>query len=221
MENNINSLHIEFYGLPGSGKSTISHELSLYLRKKGYKVEEPSYTIDNKDKKVMRYLKKMFYAVLLMIVDYRQYRFLKRLLKENSYKGIKNTKQLFNIAYKEYIYLHPKAQTIYVWDQGMLQSSISLSTYSDVSVIDNCKFLIQNYTIKPIYIKTSKEEIYRRLKTREKHGSRLEKTIGVEQDELFQTIDSCCEKIKLKDTIIISNSDINTGVETIIEKLNI
>ena len=38
---------IEFYGLPGSGKSTLSHIVAERLRSEGYAVEEPSYDIDH------------------------------------------------------------------------------------------------------------------------------------------------------------------------------
>ena len=221
MENNIGVLHIEFFGLPGSGKSTISHELSICLREKGYKVEEPSYIIDNRSNKIVRYSKKIFYAVKLLIINHKQYFLLKKLLKKNGYVGLNNTKQLFNIAYKKYMYLHPKKHRIYVWDQGILQSSISLSTYSNVNVIDNCNSLTHDCNMESIYITTSKEEIYRRLESREKHGSSLEKTLGVEQEKLFKTIDSCCKRLKTKKTIMVENNNIDNSVKSIINKLNI
>ena len=38
---------LDFFGLPGCGKSTVSHQLAEMLRKKGYKVYEPSYDTDH------------------------------------------------------------------------------------------------------------------------------------------------------------------------------
>ena len=49
MENNIkeNGLVLDFFGIPGCGKSTVSHLLAEELRKKGTIISEPSYDTDH------------------------------------------------------------------------------------------------------------------------------------------------------------------------------
>ena len=55
---------LEFFGMPGSGKSTVSHLLAERLRGNGYTVIEPSWLIDNKKSKVKRLCKKMLLAII-------------------------------------------------------------------------------------------------------------------------------------------------------------
>ena len=59
MENNIDVYCIDFYGLPGSGKSTISHLLADKLRGE-VDVIEPSFHIDHDYSVIERIIKKKY-----------------------------------------------------------------------------------------------------------------------------------------------------------------
>ena len=86
MENNINkTIHIEFYGLPGCGKSTISHALALYLKENNFCVEEPTYELDHCNNKIIRRIKKILQYILFYFTENKLYRKLKSSIKENEY----------------------------------------------------------------------------------------------------------------------------------------
>ena len=53
---------VEFFGVPGAGKSTIAHRLGQRLTADGYSVTEPTYTLVHDRTHTRRYLAKMGYA---------------------------------------------------------------------------------------------------------------------------------------------------------------
>ena len=84
-------IHIEFFGLPGCGKSTISHQVAERLRAKGYKVYEPTYYSDHNLKPVCRKLRKLLATMYYSISHHKEYLSLIRLAKENGYTGFKDS----------------------------------------------------------------------------------------------------------------------------------
>ncbi|AGB38812.1 AAA family ATPase [Natronococcus occultus] len=57
-----NGVVVEFFGVPGAGKSTIAHRLGRRLAADGYPVTEPTYTLVHDRTRMRRYLAKMGYA---------------------------------------------------------------------------------------------------------------------------------------------------------------
>ncbi len=68
---------IDFFGLPGCGKSTVSHMLAEELRKQGKVVSEPSYDTDHKLSQVKRKTNKIIsfstYAVSHPVKTWKLY----------------------------------------------------------------------------------------------------------------------------------------------------
>lgn len=57
-----NGLIVEFLGLPGVGKSTLSHRVAGILRQKGIPVYEPTYVLVYRFRKYKRILRKMLFV---------------------------------------------------------------------------------------------------------------------------------------------------------------
>ena len=127
MENNIETLHIEFYGLPGSGKSTISHELGNYLIEKDYKIVEKTHEMSHSMNQKIRICKKIIESIAYALIHPKRTKSIYKQVKKNNYKKAEKVIQIINILPKMLTYTHPKKNTIYLWDEGLIQSALSLS----------------------------------------------------------------------------------------------
>ncbi len=201
MENNLRNeaIHIEFYGLPGSGKSTISHIIAENLKNKGIVIVEPSYDFLYKISKIHRLIKKIVYMMVLLVINPGSFVKLRKLVSKNGYKGINLYKQVANIAYKIVMYKFPKKNCIYFWDEGLVQSAISLSMFNSVNSQDNLTQLIsivkKNVNIKKILLIVDNETAKKRLELREGKHSRVERMGNVEVEKILNKIDLCINEI--------------------------
>ena len=209
------AINIEFYGLPGSGKSTISHELANKLRNQGYNVLEPSYKIDNQNI-IIRKIIKIYYYIKMFIFENDKYKKIKKITTKSGYKGIEVFRQISNISPKIILYRKQYKNSIYIWDEGLVQSAISLS-FINKKNIENNKSLYKmiNTNIKKIYIKAKISDSINRMKYRDKHDSRIEK---INDDKLknMENINYCISKIE--SDISIEN-DSTTNINKIVDKL--
>ena len=64
--------YVEFWGLPGSGKSYYSHKVADKLRKEGYKIKEPSWMLDHTYGKYHRAIKKFCMACFFTLCHRRE-----------------------------------------------------------------------------------------------------------------------------------------------------
>jgi deoxyadenosine/deoxycytidine kinase len=176
-----NPRFIEFMGLPGSGKTTLSHRAAEILREKGTTVLEPTYLINNEMRTIQRYLIKSWYSIklawlrpawaldwLLFIVQSRQ-------------KTLQNfVLMIVNCFFILEIYRHhSRSNDICFLDQGICQALLSLSYYSKRDNFMERKFItamdfFSTLGFRVIYIDTGVDTIVPRLKERYKKQSRLE-----------------------------------------------
>lgn len=210
------SMNIEFYGLPGSGKSTISHLVAEVLKKQNINVIEPSYDMDN-NSKIIRIIKKMYKTIILYIFHHEDYRMLDSVIKSSNYHNKDILKQMSNIAYKYLYYLKEKKDNIvYIWDEGLVQSAISVSSLNVKIINNNLKKMTSNFNnILNIYIKVDKKVAFDRMKKRLKHESRVEQLSYEQKDDFINNIKYCCENIEYD--IIIDNSNKEIKVDEIIK----
>ena len=213
MENNIinEAIHIEFYGLPGCGKSTISHKVAEQLRYGGFNIIEPSYDILYGNSKFVRLLKKIMYSLMLFFKNKKIYKILKELVEKNEYKGLEIYRQLANLAYKIYIYNYSQ-KAIYIWDEGIVQSAISLSSFNNIDPINNYKRLIkmvnnEKTTIKLIRIDVPIELSIKRLNERENKHSRVEKVSKEYASKILNRVEKCVYKFDIKDGLYTDKRD--------------
>lgn len=192
-------IHIEFFGLPGCGKSTISHLVAEKLRDKGYRVYEPTYYSDHNLKPVCRKLHKLLATLYYSISHHKEYLALIRLAKQNGYTGFKDSlKQIVNIVTKVKHYQNNES-AVYFWDEGLCQSAISLAMNSSVDAREVERELItiagQRKIVK-VYLKTDIETALMRMAGRSSNDSRVEQESDAnKKHEIMRRFEDCCERI--------------------------
>lgn len=211
MENDINKpLHLEFIGLPGCGKSTISHRLSVNLRKIGYNVAEPSFDMDHQSFASIRKLSKLVFLAYYYCTEHHQYKLIAKLVKSNGYKGSAALIQIVNIAQKLVAYRRHKGADYVVWDQGIPQAAISLSSYGLRKVLDNesdiFAMLPERPSVQKVYVYCDSETALKRMSGRSTNDSRVEKMVTLESKlSALSKIESDCEDL-FDDSGILLNS---------------
>lgn len=116
---------IEFCGLPGSGKSTVSHLVADELRKKGFSVNEATYKVDHCYSRLARKCYKLAVLGLFSVFHPKKLLDLMQILIQNGLKKKEILKELVIITYKIWAYNHSKSDYV-IFDEGLYQSSISL-----------------------------------------------------------------------------------------------
>lgn len=170
------TLFLEFYGLPGCGKSTVSHMVAAELRKQGKNVSEPTFDMDHKSSGKVRKVKKLLKLFRYAVAHPKKYKALKTLVSKNGYGGSGGLSQCANITQKLLAYEHEKADVV-IFDEGLTQSSISLSQ-GRMNAAENEKELFAlcpKRNVKKIYVNVSPEVALKRMEGRNQHDSRIEK----------------------------------------------
>ncbi len=214
-----NTVFLEFYGLPGSGKSTISHLVAEELRKQGKKVIEPTYDTDHRYspsvRKGIKLLKLIRYALLCP----NKYRALSKVIIANGYTGTDVLSQAANIAPKLWEYDHARTDYV-VFDEGLTQSAISLvinegsSSENEKALYNLCK----QRTVRKLYIKVSPETANMRMAARDKHDSRIEKMKDeIERENALREIETRCNAIS--SGLLIEEESIQSAVNCIIRQI--
>ena len=182
------TIFVEFYGLPGSGKSTVSHQLAKRLRDNGFKVAEPSYEIDHK-MSFLRKIRKFILGIYYYIYYRSLYNAVKEIVKNNGYKGTGAFTQTVNIMQKVATYRKCETTQFVIWDQGIVQAAISLSLIGKGKAGCNLRKLL---VLLPPLVKTHNvlidiDEILalQRMSMRSSNDSRIEKTKDEEQKKLL------------------------------------
>lgn len=193
------TVFLEFYGLPGSGKSTISHAVAGELRKRGNIVIEPTYELIHRRPRYMRMCIKLLQMVEYALLHPKKYITLIKLVRRNGYFRIIDVfAHISNIIQKIWVYNKSDADYI-IFDQGITQSAISLSQENHISSLYNEKQLYglcRSRDVKKIYIVVSIQEAIRRMSYRDKHGSRIEKITDIEKKKtIMKLVERQCEII--------------------------
>ncbi len=210
---------IEFYGLPASGKSTISHLLSNELRKRSKTVAEPTFYLDHTCSKSVRRIKKTVGFLKFVLRYVNKGRDLMNFLKSKGYTGSSKLHHAINISHKLWVYYHPKTDYV-VFDEGLVQSAISI-TNDEKCTFENMMHLFnlcpQREVVK-IYLKVDEELALCRMQNREKHDSRIEKIDDpIEKDNVTRMFAKKCNSIPFE--TVIDNKSMEESVEVILRYL--
>ena len=171
---------IEFFGLPGSGKSTISHRIAEDLRKKGVAVYEPTYSMDHGKIRSARSVKKFLCYLSSSVCKGKLIKKIKKIVSENGYSGADAFKHVVNIAYKIRAINGLRSKDGFVFfDEGLVQSAVSLAINEKKSVNENVKELFaiagKDYSPEIVFIRTSERVALSRAAERRGNFSRVEK----------------------------------------------
>ena len=173
------SSHIEFIGLPGAGKSTVSELLCQKLEERGVAVIRASSETGDSINPIVRKMKKLKRSVLYSISHLNQTKSISRIVKENGYKGLSKIRHINNLIQK-YYYYDNNNHYVYVWDQGIIQAAISLSVSGNHSTNDILSqldsIMLEKSTRICIYIKEPIETVLDRMDHRKTNNSIIEKT---------------------------------------------
>ena len=207
MENNLKGINIEFYGIPGCGKSVISHKLAQILKKEGFQVFEPTYNIVHEKSAFYRKIWKIFASLKLIFINYKSVTSIKSILRNNNLKFKNYVSQVINILPKVNIYLNQKSY-INIWDEGLVQSSISLSNAkSSKENFYNIKENLENIKIIAIYVNVDFNIAIDRMKNRKIHGSRIEKEDDyAKKIEMLNDFKLKCDSIENKILIKVDST---------------
>lgn len=198
-------IHIEFYGLPGCGKSTVSHCVAEKLRAEGYKVFEPSYKIDHELNPIVRRITKLMFTIRFAILYHKDFVSIKTMIRKNGYtKKCEMIGQLVNIAPKYYKYENSE-KAIYIWDEGLIQSAISLVFKNHYSAIDECITTFQKkFDMVSIYLYIDIQTALERMNNRSTNDSRVEKESDIgAKNRMMICYENIIKKIKLDNGIMI------------------
>lgn len=173
---------IEFFGAPGSGKTTISKKLTSLIKNDTIL---PSNVFLKKIFKFFLFIK---YIILHPSVI-KIYNIIK---KSEQASKIEVFKLFFNHIYIISLYNEIPKNRLVIVDQGLVQSLWSILLKADNKIIDY-ESLLPNITNEIIYVfvKAEKDTISCRLKKREGKNSRIEQDYSLLNDsnlELFEKL---------------------------------
>lgn len=224
------TIFIEFYGLPGSGKSTLSHIVAERLRSEGYAVEEPSYDIDHQHPLPKKF-KKFAIGGYWLVFRHRQYRRISEIVKQNGYKGLTAFTMTVNVIQKMRIYNSRKHAEIVIIDQGLIQACVSLSTNGDISTKENYEKLLclmpNAAAASRIYIDVDDETAIDRMSKRATNDSRVEKL--KDHNSKMEMLGRIRKEIKSvreqsvgneKELVIISSNELKGDADALYEAIN-
>jgi len=179
MEDTISKpLFVEFYGLPGCGKSTVSHMVSERLSKEGYVVAEPSYEIDHLSS-IIRKFKKLLLGINYSFFKQKLYKEVSEIVSKNGYFGTNKFLQTLNIIQKILEYNKKQSKDVIFWDQGLVQAALSLSTQGNIASSDNLNqlycLLDKSVRVLNVLIDVDENIALKRMLIRPSNNSRVEK----------------------------------------------
>ena len=205
---------VEFYGLPGSGKSTVTEPIVKKLREKGFRVltyTDFNSSYNNSFGLVLKNLNLSFLLLQLILREKME------INKERAscIKAILRTNEFYKSSYDaDYI----------IMEQGLLQIVISL--YYDHEIHETETLSKIYHTIRkellPAVTEIDSEEAFKRMLTRETKPGRLDRLEGEKQKKIYQIYKDNIRKFEnvFTDFIKIDTSiDPQTNAETILKKI--
>lgn len=227
MEVYLKCIILDFYGIPGCGKSSVSHLIADYLRTKGKKVAEPSYDMDHLLNSIYRRQKKLKLALKYYFSNPKGSKHIFMIIKLCGYcKFLDVLSNYVNISYKIQFYnIYHGLYDFIVFDEGMSQSAISLSMNSPNLVKKVCGYLNQLSGFEMVYrfyIEIPVETALKRINSRLIHNSRVEQVKGkINQIEMLNKFDMCFRNSGLQHFKVNGEMNIDDEVEEIARILHI
>ena len=180
MAKSLKTVVLDFYGLPGSGKTTLSHEIAERLTYSSRIVAEPSYDYDHNLNPICRKLKKLFDSICFGITHFKRFATIVSIVNNYSVLGTGCFSDIINITTKiAMISRYQKKSDYIVFDEGIAQAAISLVINNPEKAgnafQDICKLLDTPYYIKLVQVECKRDIALDRVLKRKSKDTRVEK----------------------------------------------
>lgn len=202
MEHAVKSVIFDYYGLPGAGKTTLSHQKAEEYRQKGLSVAEPSYGYDHSHGKLARKLAKVLHTFSYALRHPRRVRAVRRLVTDNGYAALgEQAKQTINIVIKLDAVERCTGKFSYIlFDEGPAQAAVSLSVNSAVPASENLAKILALLPTCPDYqtvlVSAEPKEALRRVEARASGDTRIERLPTREERlALMEKYKEACDSI--------------------------
>ncbi|WP_279122471.1 hypothetical protein [Holdemania filiformis] len=215
MGNDLKCVIIDFFGLPGCGKSTISHLLAGRINYRD--VFEPSYISDHywtaNKRKIVKAMRTLYVALRFNKVI----RGMISIIKANQIEDLHTLiSEVINISDKTYSILKKANSDCYImFDEGIAQAAISLSLNQKRSSLQNYNELLRviglrRENILLVYLDEEISTALVRMEKRTSNDSRVEKTNNIElKNSIMKGYLSGAEKLKSRTNIWLQKENEN------------
>ncbi|HKK83496.1 MAG TPA: hypothetical protein VJ958_04625 [Atribacterota bacterium] len=203
---------LDFFGMPGSGKSTISHELAEKLRKKGNIVEEPTWNLDMKYSKIKRRILKSWLSFSYSLRHFREIKNVFSLIGNCSTSKTDKIKMWVNLSYTMNVINRKSTADIRILDEGIAQAVLSLYMRSNSRTYEECFQILNRMAdkeVKYIYINTDIDKALQRLRSRTNGKSRVDKVTGAKKMKMLMKTYELCETLRYGAKIIDNNANLS------------
>lgn len=211
---------IDFYGLPGCGKSTLSHLASQKLRCEGLDVKEVSYDMDHGNTSLLRIWKKIVTTIKLLLCYPCSFWKVSKTLSLNGIFPLSKLyfKHIINLSYK--ICALKGNYEIILFDEGFCQAILSISVNND-GIRNDCygsliNAIVADSRIISVYVKTEPDTALARIRMRNDGQSRFDNlSDDVSKKELVK-IEKLCGS--LPQTIVVENNN-SENIEKLVAQI--
>lgn len=170
---------VEFFGIPGAGKSTISHRVSKELREDGRIVSEPMYTLTHEATSAKRYLYKSAYAAYGTALRPTEALATGQLIADTEQPSrLTLGKTIFNWLFVNGVIRSRETGQLQLLDQGLCQAAWSVALSAERNRIEElCEMAVAALARAEetliIIVEITPETARERLSTRADDGSRV------------------------------------------------
>lgn len=210
MGNHLNKpVCIDFFGLPGCGKSTLSHLASQKFSCEGLDVKEVSYDMDHGNGSLLRTWKKIIATIRLFLCYPRLFWRVSKTLSTNGISLFDKLyfKHIINLSYK--VCALKGHHEIILFDEGFCQAVLALSINNDGIREDSYNSLISAIASERrminVYIQTEPDIALARIRMRNDGESRLDKLSNENAIIEMRKMDALCGT--LPQTLVIDNNN--------------
>ena len=174
-------LVVEFVGMPGSGKSTLSRRAAELLEARGLKVTQPSYPLAHGIPRAARLaLKSRLVALELLAHPLRSLRAVRAIQASGQGRPADAGRMTFNWLLVTRLMSHPPASgDLHFYDQGILQALWSIAYGGAPGAAARAAARLEEGLPRPdavVVVRASEDTVRRRLDSRLDRDSRLDDT---------------------------------------------
>ncbi len=211
---------IDFFGLPGCGKSTLSHLASQKLGCEGLDVKEVSYDMDHGNGSMQRTWKKIIATIRLLLCYPMLFWRVSKTLLTNGIPLFDRLyfKHIINLSYK--ICALKGHHEIILFDEGFCQAVLSISINND-GIREYCYesligAIVSDRRMISVYVKTELDTALARIRMRNDGQSRFDTlSDDVTKNELVKMEKLCSS---LPQTIVVENSN-SENIEKLVDQI--